>query len=200
MEKQKSFLETVTGKRTLFLVMIPVIALLNYIGVKVAIFLKIPFFLDTWATSLGVMAFGLPVGLAGGVLYNLYMGFFIWTENPYGWIWALVNIWVALSVYSLFKLGWINIKKPGKLLVSAIVVGLSSAVVIVMILFTFWGGVETYEGVLPTYDALLEATGSKTVAAIGEKFITTPIDQIVSIFLAAIIYSSLPRKLVLTRN
>lgn len=200
MEQEKSFLESTPGKRILFLIMIPVVALLNYLAVQVAIFLKIPFFLDTWATSFGVMAFGLPVGLAGGVLYNLYMGFFVWTENPLGWIWAFANIWVALSVFFLFKIGWINIKKPGKLLLSGLIVGLSETIVILIILFTAWGGVETYEGVLPTYDALLDATGSKTIAAVGEKFITTPVDQIVSLFMAAIIFSALPRKFILTKK
>lgn len=197
---EKNFLQTTSGKRIIFLLMIPIVAILNYIAVKIAIFLKIPFFLDTWATSLGVMAGGLAVGLTGGVLYNLYMGFFVWTENPNGWIWAFVNIWVALIVFFLFKKGWVNIRKPGKLLASAVLVGLTSAIVIIIILFTVWGGVETYEGVLPTYDALLDATGSKTIAAIGEKFITTPADQIVSLFLAAIVFSALPKNLILTKK
>ena len=195
-----NFLKTTPGKRLVYLWWIPVIAILNYLAVQVAIFLKIPFFLDTWGTSLGVMSAGLGAGLAGGVLYNLYMGFFVWTENPHGWIWALVNIWVAISVFGLFRAGWINIRKPGKLLISAIFVGLTSALIIIAILFTVWGGIETYEGVLPTYQALLDATGSRTVAAVGEKFITTPIDQIVSLFIAAIVYSALPKGLILTRR
>ena len=173
---------------------IPIVAILNFIAVQIAIFLKIPFFLDTWGTSLGVMAGGLWPGLLGGALYNLYMGIFVWTEVPNGWIWAIVNIWVALSVFYLFKKGWVDIKKPGKLLLSAIAVGFTSSIIILIILFTVWGGVETYEGVLPTYDALLSATGSKTIAAIGEKFITTPIDQIVSMFIAAIVFSTWSKK------
>ncbi len=181
-------------KTTIYLAWIPIIAILNYVAVQVAIFLKIPFFLDTWATSLGTIAAGLGAGMAGGVLYNLYMGFFVWTENPYGWIWALANITVALMVAYLFRQGFIDIKKPGKLLISSIIVGIVEAIVIVIILFSIWGGVETYEGVLPTYNALLESTGSKEIAAIVEKFITTPIDQIVSLFIAAIVYSVLPEK------
>lgn len=187
-------------KRLVYLWWIPVIAILNYIAVQAAIFLKIPFFLDTWGTSLGVMSAGLGAGLAGGVLYNLYMGFFIWTENAHGWVWAFVNIWVAISTYALFKAGWVTIRKPGRLLLSAIFVGVTSAVVILIILFTVWGGVETYEGVLPTYQALLDATGSKTIAAVGEKFITTPVDQIVSLFIAAIVYSALPRSLMVRKK
>jgi len=174
------------------------VAVINYLAVQAAIYLKIPFFLDTWGTSLGVMSAGLLPGLIGGALYNLYMGIFVWTEIANGWIWALVNIWVALSVFYFLKKGWIDIKKPGKLLLSGLIIGLTEAVIIIVILFTVWGGVETYEGVLPTYDSLLEATGSKTIAATGEKFITTPIDQIVSLFIAAIVYSSLPKKLVVT--
>ena len=200
MAETESYWQSGKGVQVLRLIMVLAIALLNYIAVNIAIFLNIPFFLDTWATSLGVMAGGLRVGLAGGILYNLYMGFFVWTENPNGWVWAFANIWVALAVSFLWKKGWVDIKMPGRLLASGLVLGLTSAVVIITILFTAWGGIETVEGVLPTYEALLDATGSKTIAAIGEKFITTPADQIVSIFMAAIVFSSIPNKFILTRR
>jgi len=178
-------------KRILFILMVPAVALLNYLGVQVAIFLNIPFFLDTWGTTLGVLAGGLAIGVAGGVLYNLVM-MTVW--GPMAWVWAFANIWVAFSVYFLSKKGMMTIKKPGKLFVSALIVGVTTTIVILVILFSAWGGVETYEGVLPTYDALLDLTGNKVIAAVGEKFVTTPIDQIISIFLAAIVYSSLPAR------
>ena len=193
----KSFWETTSGKRVLFLLMIPLVVLLNYFAVKTAIFMKIPFFLDTWATALGVMVGGLAVGLVGGILYNLIM----MTEwGASAWVWAFANISVALLVYTFWKLGWVNIRKPGKLLVSALIIGLIETVVVIVILFTAWGGVETYEGVLPTYTTLLDATGSKVIAAIGEKFITIPVDQIVSLFLAAIVASSISKKFILTKR
>jgi len=195
--KQKSFWESTTGKRILLLLWVPVVALLNYLGVKIAILLNIPFFLDTWATSLGVMVGGLAVGLAGGVLYNLLM-MGVW--GPTAWVWAFANIWVAIIVYILWKKGWINIKKPGKLFVSSLLVGLTETLVVIIILFSAWGGVETYEGVLPTYDAILDGTGNKVFAAISEKFITIPVDQIVSLFLAAIVVSSIPKILILTKK
>ena len=97
----KKDIDSKVGKGITILSMIIVVAILNFIGVKVAIFLKIPFFLDTWATSLGVMAGGLWVGLIGGVLYNLVM---ITVWGPNAWVWAFVNIWVALAVYFLFAL------------------------------------------------------------------------------------------------
>lgn len=173
------------------------VVILNYIAVNIAIFLKIPFFLDTWATALGVMAGGFWVGLIGGVLYNLLMTT-IWGANA--WVWAFANIWVAIAVYFLFKKGWVSIKRPGLLFVSGLILGITEAIVVVIILFSAWGGVETYEGVLPTYEALLDATGSKVVAAIGEKFITIPADQIVSIFIAAIVFSSIPTAYLLKRK
>jgi len=60
------------------------------------------------------------------------------------------------------------------------------------------GGVETYEGVLPTHNAIFEATGNKMLAIMGEKFITIPIDQIVAIFIAAIVITTIPKKYFLT--
>jgi hypothetical protein len=86
------------------------------------------------------------------------------------------------------------------LLISGLILGIVTAVVIVIILFSAWGGVETYEGVLPTYQALFDTTGNKVLSAIVEKFITTPIDQIVSIFIAAIVFSAMPKKFILTRK
>lgn len=172
-------------------IMVVLVVVLNYVGIHVAMFLKIPFFLDTWATSLGVMTGGLAVGLIGGVLYNLLMTT-VW--GPGAWVWAFANVWVALSVYYLFRKGYIDIKNPGKLFLASLLVGITEAIVIIVILFSAWGGMETYEGVLPTYDALLESTGNPHIAAMGEKFITTPVDQIVSIFMAAIIFSAIPKR------
>ena len=193
----EDYWNTTKGKITLYVIMIAAVVLLNYLAVQIAIFLKIPFFLDTWATSLGVMAGGLWVGLIGGILYNLIM-MSVW--GPNAWVWAFANIWVALSVYFLWKKGWIHIRSPGKLFISGLLIGLTETVVVIIILFTAWGGVETYEGVLPTYDVLLDATGSKVTAAIGEKFITIPVDQIVSLFIAAIVVSSISKKFILTKK
>jgi len=188
---------TTGGKRILFFAYIAAVVIINYLSVQVALFLNIPFFFDTWGTSLGVLLGGLAVGLVGGVIYNLLM-MTAWGSGA--WVWAFANIWVALIVYFLMRRGWIDIRYPGKLFLSGLIVGVTTAVVIIIILFTAWGGVETYEGVLPTYNALLEMTGSKTVAAVGEKFITTPFDQIVSLFIAAIVYTSIPKKYRLTKR
>jgi len=171
---------------------IAAIVLLNFVSVNVATLLNIPFFLDTWGTSLGVMAAGLGVGLIGGILYNLLMAFTLWGADQ--WVWMFVNIWIALATYFFWKRGWIDIRKPGKLVLTGLVIGITEAAVILGILFGLLGGVEIYEGVLPTYEALLENTGSQITAAIGEKLITSPADQIVALFIASIVYSSLPKQ------
>jgi len=178
-------------------IMIAAVVLLNYISVHVATFLNIPFFLDTWGTSLGVMAGGLFVGLAGGILYNLLMAFTVW--GPDQWVWMFVNIWVAIAAFYFFKKGWIDISKPGKLILAGLLIGITEAVVILIILFGFLGGIEIYEGVLPTYEALLKTTDSKFIAAAGEKLITSTADQIVSLFMAAIVFSTLPKKYLLNK-
>ncbi|MBT7296400.1 hypothetical protein HN836_01970 [Candidatus Woesearchaeota archaeon] len=197
MVMKNDYWKSVTGKRIIFFLLIFFVVIINFCSVKIAEFLQIPFFFDTWGTTLGVLTGGLAVGLVGGIIYNLIM-MSVWGSSA--WVWAFANIWVAIIVTILNRKGWISIKYPGKLFMSGIIVGLTTAVVIIIILFTAWGGVETYVGVLPTYDALLDVTGSKTVAAVGEKFITTPFDQIVSLFLAAIIYSTLPSKFILNRG
>jgi hypothetical protein len=171
--------------------MVPIIVALNYISVKVATFLNIPFFLDTWATSAGVMLGGVWVGLAGGVLYNFVMASSVW-QGQYAW--ALVSAWVVVAVSFLFRKGWIDISRPGKLLGSGIMVGASTAALALGVQFMFYGGVDIYQPILPTFNALLEASGNKVLSAVAEKFITIPVDQIVSLFLAAIVYTSVSKR------
>ena len=180
-----------------YAIMIAAIVLLNYLSVQIASFLNIPFFLDTWATMLGVMAGGLVVGIIGGILYNILM-MTAWGAGA--WVWAFSSIWIAIMTYILWKKGWIDISRPGKLVLAGLIIGLTDAVVVIIILFTAWGGVETYEGSLLTYDALMDATGNKVIAAMGEKFITEPVDRIVSLFIAAIVFSALPKKYILNRK
>jgi hypothetical protein len=195
---KKSFLQTVAGKRVIFFGWILGVIILNYISVQVMRFLNLPFFLDTWGTSVGVMAAGLPAGIAGGVIYNLIMAFTVWGSAH--WVWIFVNILVAIMTFLFWRKGWIDIKKPGKVFLTGLIIGLVETVLVIAILFAQFGGVDTYEGTIPTYDALLESTGSKVVAAISEKLITIPVDQIVAMFLTAIVFSVIPKKFVLTKR
>jgi len=188
-----------TEKTLLMILMVGCVIAINYISIQVASYLKIPFFLDTWGTSVGVMAGGFWIGALGGIIYNLIMAKTAWGMEH--WVWAFANVAVALVTYYLFKINWIDIKKPGKLLLTGLILGIVVATISSVITFTVFGGVDdAYEGIIPTYDALLESTGSRTVAAIGEKFITIPVDQIVAIFIAAIVFSQLPKKYILTKK
>ncbi|MFC1768310.1 hypothetical protein ACFLZX_00975 [Nanoarchaeota archaeon] len=190
--------QSIKGKKIIFFGMIPIVVLLNYLTGVLSTYLGIPFFLDTWATSLGVMVAGLGVGLAGGVIYNIVMALTVWGFPA--WIWAFSNIWIAIITFILWKRNLIDIRRPGVVLLCGIIIGLTNSVVTIIIKFFAFGGLPTYAGTEPTYAAFLALTGSTIFATIGEHVTTELADKTVSIFIAAIVLSSLPKKFILTKK
>jgi energy-coupling factor transport system substrate-specific component len=168
------------------------IIILNFLGGFLATMLQIPFFLDTWATSLGVMVGGLWVGVIGGTLYNIFMSVTIWPFE--WWIFFLSSIWVAVSTYFLFKKGWIDIGNPFKMIGSGILIGVTNAIVNLVIHYFAFGFLPTYPGSAPTYELFLRLTNSSGLAIFFEKMITEISDKTVSIFLAAIAINYIPRR------
>jgi energy-coupling factor transport system substrate-specific component len=87
--------------------------------------LDVPFFIDSWATSAGVIAGGLGVGVAGGVLYNLLMAVTI--RDSRAWIWMASSALVAWSTWVFRRAGWIDIEGPFRLVAAGMLTGLANA-------------------------------------------------------------------------
>ena len=174
------------------------VALLNYVTGVISNFLSIPFFLDTWATSLGVLVGGLWIGMVGGVLYNLVMAATVWGIDS--WVWAFANIWIAIATFYFWKKDYINIQKPGKVLQAGIIIGLTSAIVTFLIAMIFFDGLPTYEGTKASFDAFLAATGSVPAASFLQHLITELGDKTASVFIAAIVFSSVPKKWIFSKK
>ncbi|MCF7861037.1 hypothetical protein K9M79_02235 [Candidatus Woesearchaeota archaeon] len=189
----RSYWSTTTGKRTVFIVMIPLIVILNYLTGLFAYSLKIPFFLDTWATSLGVLVAGLPVGIAGGVLYNLIMALTVWPFE--WWIFCLSSVWIAIITCILYRGGWINLGNPVKLILAGVVIGVTNAIVVILIHFVFFDLTTSYEGSAPAYKLIFDMTNSPFLALLFEKMITEVSDKLVSIFAAAMVLEYIPKKM-----
>jgi energy-coupling factor transport system substrate-specific component len=186
----KEYWATKKGKRTIFLVMIPIIVILNYLTGLVAYSMRIPFFMDTWATSLGVMVAGLPVGIAGGMLYNIIMSLTVWPLE--WWVFCLSNAWVAVITYLLFKAGWIKLSNPLKLLVSGVAIGITNALVVILLHLFFFGLTSTYEASAPAYRFIYDLTNNQFIAIFFEKMITEISDKLVSIFMAVMVLEYIP--------
>src|SRR5204863_3551992 len=103
-------------------------AMLNYSSSVLMTVLHLPFFMDSWGTSLAVVLGGVWAGILAGVIYNLVMAFTFW--DPSAWVWMLCNILIALLTWLFLKSGWIDLHKPVKLLAAVVIFGvLMSAVV-----------------------------------------------------------------------
>jgi hypothetical protein len=97
------------------------VATLDYLSARAADALGIPFYLDTWATSVGVLAGGLVPGIVGSVLYCVAMVTTVW--GPLGLVWTLSSASVALLTWAFARRGWVDVERPLGLLSTGIVTG-----------------------------------------------------------------------------
>jgi hypothetical protein len=97
------------------------VAILDYVSARAADALGIPFYLDTWATSIGVLAGGLVPGIVGGVLYCVAMVATVWGRR--GLVWTISSASVALLTWTFARRGWVDVERPIGLLSAGIVTG-----------------------------------------------------------------------------
>jgi len=182
--------KTISNKWIVCILVLPTIVLLNYVTSIITDLLHVPFFLDTWATSLGVMMCGLLFGIIGGVLYNLFMAFTFWGASA--WVWSISSIWVAIVTYFLWKSGWIKIGNPFKIIGSGMFIGATNAIVTTLISVIAFGALPTYAGTEPTYQFFYAMTNNRLVSTLSEHLITELADKTIAIFMAAFVFTHLP--------
>lgn len=176
-------------RKILFVLMVPIVVILNYATSVLTDYLQVPFFLDTWATSFAVLLGSLSVGVAGGFFYSLIMAFTQW--SPSSWVWGFSSIWIALITFILFKLGLIELRNPFKIIVSGLIIGMSNAVLTTTISIIAFSSLPTYAGTEPTYTVFYNMTNSRLVAIFAEHFITEIFDKTIAIFMAALAASKI---------
>jgi len=99
--------------------------------------LHLPFFLDSWATSAGVITGGLGVGIAGGVLFNALMAATVW--GPSSWVWAASSVLVACATWLFQRAKWIDIERPFRLVTAGVLTGIANACLATAILYLVVG-------------------------------------------------------------
>jgi len=180
------------GFAILQVVLIPVIASLNYVTGVVINLLKLPLFMDTWATMFGTVVAGLWVGIAGGFLYNIVMAFTFWGLPA--WVWGFINVYIAIITWAFWRVGWISIKKPVKLIVAGIIVGVTNVIPVTLINVFIFGALPTYAGTAWIYAIILNQTGSTISAVIGSSIVAEIPDKLLSLVLAAVVASRMPTR------
>jgi energy-coupling factor transport system substrate-specific component len=187
--------ERPAGFAILQIVLIPVIAALNYVTGVIINILKLPLFMDTWATMFGTIVAGIWVGAAGGFLYNIIMAFTLWGLPA--WVWGFINIFIALLTWVLWRVGWVTVKSPLKLVLAGITIGVLNVIPVTIINWGVFGLLPTYAGTAWIYAAVLASTGSAWTASIVSSIIAEIPDKVISLFLAAIVASRMPARFTL---
>jgi energy-coupling factor transport system substrate-specific component len=187
--------ERPSGFAILQIVLIPVIAALNYVTGVIINILKLPIFMDTWATMFGTIVAGLWVGAAGGFLYNIIMAFTLWGLPA--WVWGFINIYIALITWVLWRIGWVTVKSPAKLVAAGIIIGVTNVIPVTIINWGVFGLLPTYAGTAWIYAAVLASTGSAWTASIVSSIIAEIPDKLISLILAAVVASRMPARFTL---
>jgi energy-coupling factor transport system substrate-specific component len=181
-----------SGFAILQVVLIPVIAALNYVTGVIINLLKLPLFMDTWATMFGTVVAGLWVGIAGGFLYNIVMAFTFWGLPA--WVWGFINVFIAVITWVFWRVGWITVKKPIKLVLAGITIGVLNVIPVTLINVFVFGALPTYAGTSWIYAIILNQTGSTISAVIGSSIAAEIPDKLLSLILAAVVASRMPAR------
>lgn len=167
---------------------------LNFGTSKLMIDLHIPFYLDTWATSLAVMLGNLWIGVLAGVIYNLIMAFTYWGHSY--WVWMFSSILVATVTWFFCKSKWIDIRKPLKIVSAGITTGVLNTIMSFIIIKAFH--FPEYEGTLVIYRLFMERTHNQAISSWFELVSVETVDKTIAILLAAaigyLLYDSFKRR------
>ncbi len=177
------------------IVLIPVIAALNYVTGVIINILKLPLFMDTWATMFGAMVAGVWVGAAGGFLYNIIMAFTLWGLPA--WVWGFINIYIAIITWAFWRIGWVSVKSPAKLVAAGIIVGVTNVVPVTLISWGVFGLMPTYAGTAWIYAAVLASTQDTLSASVVSSIASEIPDKLISLILAAVVASRMPARFTL---
>jgi energy-coupling factor transport system substrate-specific component len=187
--------ERPAGFAILQIVLIPVIAALNYVTGVIINILKLPLFMDTWATMFGSIVAGVSVGAAGGFLYNIIMAFTLWGLPA--WVWGFINIYIAVITWVLWRIGWVTVKSPAKLVTAGIIVGVTNVIPTTLISWGVFGLMPTYAGTAWIYAAVLASTRDTLTATMVSSIIAEIPDKLISLILAAVVASRMPARFAL---
>jgi len=183
------------GFAILQIVLVPVIAALNYVTGVIINILKLPLFMDTWATMFGTIVAGLWIGAAGGFLYNIIMAFTLWGLPA--WVWGFINIYIAAITWVLWRIGWVTVKSPAKLVAAGIIVGVTNVIPTTLISWGVFGLMPTYAGTAWIYAVVLASTRDTLTATLVSSIIAEIPDKLISLILAAVVASRMPARFTL---
>ncbi len=163
----------------------PAIIAADYVVAYTTNTLRIPFFLDSWGTSAGVILAGPIVGILGGVGYNLLMAATLWGWES--WVWAFSSVLVAMLTWFFWAGGWIDLEKPLRLIAAGMTTGLINSILVFLIIIVVrTPDVPALANTGPLSEPILEWTHSPLLSAYLENLIIEMVDKSVSLFMACL--------------
>jgi hypothetical protein len=164
-------------RRRRFLFLVAAVAVADWTSASLSHSLGLPFYLDTWATSVGVMTGGLAAGIAGGVVYNALMALTFW--GPWAIVWALSSALVACLTHVFWRRGWLEIEHPLWIAAAGATTGVANTVLALVV--PPEGSVDEGARVLRQ---VIEAAAGPTVSRIAETLLIEITDKTVCIIVA----------------
>jgi hypothetical protein len=161
------------------------VACLDYAAARTANALGIPFYLDTWATSVGVLAGGLVPGILGGALYCAAMVASVWGLG--GIVWALSSASVALLTWTFARRGWIDVERPLGLLNAGIATGALNTLLSAVLEPLAYGSRNPFDKSLLFRELFRENWSSWDIALHLDSLLVEIMDKTVCIIVAAAI-------------
>ena len=165
-------------------IIVLIAVMLNYASSVMMVSLNLPFYLDSWGTSLAVLIGGLPAGIVAGIAYNLLMAYTVWGVTS--WVWVFSSILVACATWYFWKNRFIDLKTPARLLTAGGATGGLNAVLAWVIIAA--AKLTPYQGTLPIYDLVNGYTSNPALASLIEQLIVEIADKMICISLAAVFY------------
>lgn len=156
--------------------------MLNYSCSVLMTVLNLPFFMDSWGTSLAVILGGLGAGIIVGIVYNLIMAWTFWGASS--WVWMFCNILIAVLTWFFYKRGWVTLQRPGRLLAAGAISGVFNSLAVM--LTTYFSRLPTYKGTMVVYHFFVDMTGNIALASIAEKLAVEMADKSLSLALVAV--------------
>ena len=170
--------------RTLVLMAIAIV--INIVVGQLAVWVKLPLYVDAVGTVLVAILAGPIAGAVAGVLTNVIWGL---VSAPVAMAFFPVSLVIGLRAGFLAKAGWF--RTIGKTVVSGIVIGIISTIVAVPIIVYMFGGVTGAGTDFAT--AYMVAVGTELINSVAiANLATNLVDKILTCVIAWIIVSRMP--------
>jgi hypothetical protein len=178
--------------------LIAAIAVLDYASARAADALGVPFYLDTWATSLGVLVGGVVPGIVGGALYCAVMAATVW--GPTGLVWTLSSASVALLTGFAARRGWVDIERPLGLLGTGITTGALNTVLAALLERIVYGTGNPFDKSVPFRQLFEGAFGSSYIVLHLDDLLVEIADKTASLIVAAAVAALLAERFAWARR